>query len=226
MLNRSGSSWPAQKGIVLFIALMALVAMSLAAVALIRSVDTNTIIAGNLAFRQSATTSGDFGVETAIGVLDQMSNNPINAAIDPMTDATHPLNITTPDQGYYANVDATLDLGNASTWQNASSKLVDTGGLHKGNEVRYVIQRMCQLPSTAASPKVMSETEYRKNQQSGIKDGALCLLSDADTDTSSKRVVPAPESGRPVPSNPPLYRITVRIAGPKNTVSYIQAFVY
>ena len=39
----------AQRGVVLFFALIALVAMSLAAVALIRSVDTSTIIAGNLA---------------------------------------------------------------------------------------------------------------------------------------------------------------------------------
>ena len=42
-----------QRGVVLFIALIALVAMSLAAVALVRSVDTATIIAGNLAFKQS-----------------------------------------------------------------------------------------------------------------------------------------------------------------------------
>ena len=54
---------------VLFFALIALVVMSLAAVALIRSVDTSTMIAGNLAFKQSATTSGDSGVEGAITAL-------------------------------------------------------------------------------------------------------------------------------------------------------------
>lgn len=215
-----------ERGVVLFIALMALVAMSLAAVALIRSVDTNAIIAGNLAFRQSATTSGDIGVETAIGMLDQMSNSPAYAAIDPMVDPAHPLNVSAPEQGYYANVDATLDLASAATWVDAKSKKVDTGEFHKGNEVRYIVQRMCQLPNTITSPKVLSETEYRNNQKSGIKDGALCLLSDADTDTSSKRVLAGPEAGGKKPSNPPLYRVTVRIAGPKNTVSYIQTFVY
>lgn len=217
-----------QRGVVLFIALIALVAMSLAAVALIRSVDTDTIIAGNLAFRQSATTSGDFGVETAIGILDQMSNGPLYAAIDPMVDPTHPINVSVPNEGYYAHVDATLDLASPTTWQDSTSKLVvDAGGYHKGNEVRYIIQRMCQLPSTVASPKVLSETEYRNNQKAGsAKDGALCLLSDADTDTSSKRVLAGQEAGGKKPSNPPLYRVTVRIAGPKNTVSYIQAFVY
>jgi Tfp pilus assembly protein PilX len=43
-----------QRGAILFIALIVLVAMSLAGIALMRSVDTNVLIAGNLAFRQSA----------------------------------------------------------------------------------------------------------------------------------------------------------------------------
>jgi Tfp pilus assembly protein PilX len=58
-----------QRGVVLFFTLIALVVMSLAAVALIRSVDTSTMIAGNLAFKQSATTSGDGGIEAAVSWL-------------------------------------------------------------------------------------------------------------------------------------------------------------
>jgi Tfp pilus assembly protein PilX len=52
----------AQQGVVLFIALIVLVAMSLAGIALMRSVDTNVLIAGNLAFRQGATMAGDWGI--------------------------------------------------------------------------------------------------------------------------------------------------------------------
>lgn len=59
-----------QNGVVLFFSLIALVVMSLAAVALIRSVDTNTLISGNLAFKQSATISADAGLETALKWLD------------------------------------------------------------------------------------------------------------------------------------------------------------
>ena len=65
-------AYHAEKGVVLFIALIALVVMSLAAVALIRSVDTNTLIAGNLGFKQSATVSADSGVETAITWLNAL----------------------------------------------------------------------------------------------------------------------------------------------------------
>ena len=44
-----------QRGVVLFFALISLLAIMLAAVALIRSVDTSIMIAGNLAFKQAAT---------------------------------------------------------------------------------------------------------------------------------------------------------------------------
>ena len=68
-----------QRGVVLFLALIALVIMSLAAVALIRSVDTNTLIAGNLSFKQAATTSADAGTEAAIAMLIGMRDDPANA---------------------------------------------------------------------------------------------------------------------------------------------------
>ena len=55
----------AQSGVVLFIALIILVAMTLAGIALMRSVDTNVLIAGNLAFRQATTLAGDWGIEEA-----------------------------------------------------------------------------------------------------------------------------------------------------------------
>lgn len=55
-----------QRGIVLFTVLIALVVLSLASVALVRSIDTGTTIAGNLAFRQAATQAGDAGTEAAL----------------------------------------------------------------------------------------------------------------------------------------------------------------
>ncbi len=55
-----------QRGVILIITLIVLVAMTLASIAMVRSVDTSTVIAGNLAFKQSATASGDAGLEAAI----------------------------------------------------------------------------------------------------------------------------------------------------------------
>ena len=195
-----------QRGVVLFVALIALVVMSLAAVALIRSVDTATVISGNLAFRQAATTSSDRGLDDPTGgaINWLTTTDTANSAKDPTTDATHTFNITSASAGYYSNADPALDLALDSTWTGGSAALSDDGS---GYTVRYLIQRMCTL-----SNQLLSETN--------------CLLSDADTDTGSKRVLDATAAGAKKPGKPPLYRVTIRTAGPRNTFSYVQAFVY
>ncbi len=58
-----------QRGVVLFIALIVMVAMSLAAIALIRSVDTTNILIGNLAFRQASILPANLAVEQAAAAL-------------------------------------------------------------------------------------------------------------------------------------------------------------
>src|SRR4051812_44344510 len=58
-----------QRGVVLFIALIVLVAMTLAAIALVRAVDTSTQVAGNIGFKQSTVQSSDMGGEQAISWL-------------------------------------------------------------------------------------------------------------------------------------------------------------
>ena len=58
-----------QRGVVLFIALIVMVALSLAAIALIRSVDTTTTVIGNLAFRQASILPANMAVEEAAAAL-------------------------------------------------------------------------------------------------------------------------------------------------------------
>ncbi|MCE3000272.1 MAG: hypothetical protein LW892_10630, partial [Betaproteobacteria bacterium] len=54
-----------ERGVVLFTALIVLVAMTLAGIALMRRVDSGTLIAANQAFRQAATHIADLGIEAA-----------------------------------------------------------------------------------------------------------------------------------------------------------------
>src|SRR5256714_7192687 len=58
-----------QRGIVLFVALIVMVALSLAAIALIRSVDTTTTVIGNLAFRQASILPANMAVEEGAAAL-------------------------------------------------------------------------------------------------------------------------------------------------------------
>ena len=77
--NQLTSGRGANRGIVLIMALIVLVAMTLGAVALVRSVYTSNVIAGNLAFQQSATHSADAGVEAAIVWLENNNGQPAAA---------------------------------------------------------------------------------------------------------------------------------------------------
>lgn len=193
-----------QRGVVLFISLIALVAMTLAAIALVRSVDTTTMISGNLAFKQAATVSGDIGIERAISWV--YSKN----------DAT--LNSDSPSNGYYSTGQDTLDLtGNrtASTSDNldwsSASKLVGSGADSSGNEVRYVVHRLCRNPGVPTDPA----TGCLLSSVTSVKGDSQRVLREDEVGLSGTGAV----SG-------PYYRVTVKVSGPRNTISYIQAIIY
>jgi Tfp pilus assembly protein PilX len=188
-----------QRGVVLFIALIALVVMSLAAVALVRSVDTSTIIAGNLAFKQSATSSADGGFESAITWLAARSTPAI------WTDAAHVLNVTNAGGGYYSNFDdAGLNITDETTWTAGSA---DGGTDATNNAIRYIIQRMCRNAN-----QVVTTTN--------------CMFGPSETGGGGSKKAEPPGNLGIASSGSPMYRITARVTGPRNTVSYIQAFVY
>ncbi|HEV7453744.1 MAG TPA: hypothetical protein VGO07_00625 [Candidatus Saccharimonadales bacterium] len=188
-----------QRGVVLFIALIALVTIMLAAVALMRSVDTTTVISGNLAFKQAATASADGGLESA---LTWLKTTAASTTTDPFISAAHPFNATSAIAGYYSNVNPALDLTASSTWAVGAS--ADAGTDPSGNAIRYIIQRMCRTAN-----QVLSDGD--------------CLFSDAESDTDTKNTGdPTAVKG----GKHPIYRVTVRAIGPRNTSSYIQAFIY
>ena len=59
-----------QRGIVLILVLIGLVAMTLAGIALVRGSQTSSMIAGNFAFRQASLAAADTAVELAFAQLD------------------------------------------------------------------------------------------------------------------------------------------------------------
>lgn len=210
----AGARMMKQRGVVLFFTLVALLAMSLAAVALIRSVDTSTMIAGNLAFKQAATASGDTGIEAAVTWLTTTESG--NTALNVVTDTTHPFNNDGGtgaflNTGYYSSTDPAVSLtdGTGIQWDDTDSILVGTDA--NGNTIRYVIQRMC------------------RNANQSVQNGN-CLFSTAKEDKNGQNI-PLPQDvcqgdGCPSAGQSPQIRITSRSAGPRNTVSYVQAFVY
>jgi Tfp pilus assembly protein PilX len=189
----------AQSGIVLIVALIVLVAMTLAGIAMIRSVDLTNIIAGNLAFKQAATHSGDTGVEAAFAFLSANNTGTF-------------LHTHKPDQGYSANGNDPLRSPAAGqTWEVywgganlPASQIRTLPADASGNTVSYIIDRLCaNTGSPTAGANCTASTVASVVSGSGEEAGEKAI-------TSSSAIY---------------YRITVRIAGPRNTVSFIQAMV-
>ena len=114
-----------QRGVVLFIALIVLVAMTLAGLAMMRSVDANNLIAGNLAFKNAASSAGDAAIESARTWLTAQTPGQLEA--------------NQIGSGYFANWQPTFD-PNTFDW-SGSSQLVGTDSY--GNTIYYVAHRMC-----------------------------------------------------------------------------------
>lgn len=190
-----------QRGVVLFIALIVLVAMTLAGIALMRNVDTGTVISGNLAFRQTATHVGDMGVEAARAWLTTTGVSMFNDS---------------PADGYYATWQESIDLlGNdpGKTDFNWAANSITTTGAYAGPAgytVRYVIHRLCQNTGdpTGSSSNCVKTSSTSSSTSTGTK-GAAAYGSYA---------ISVPTSA--------LYRITVRVDGPRNTLSYIQSSLF
>ena len=134
----------------LFIALVVLVAMTLAGTALLRQLGTGLGIIGNLSFKENATQAGDLGIEAARLWL----RDPANLTLLTTTDAT---------VGFYSN----WDLGFAPqtfAWSNATASDEFTDGA--GNAVRYVIHRLCavaDLGVTAATQRCVTRNVSGSN---------------------------------------------------------------
>jgi type IV pilus assembly protein PilX len=131
-----------QQGNVLFLALIGLVIMTLAGLALIRSVDTTNLIAGNFAFKQTALQASDAGVEAAFAALGGSAGY----ASAPGTDNPPYYSVY---MGSDANgLPATLPNGTAFSWTaNASAQTSPISGY----QVRYVIDRLCLAGTTSAN---------------------------------------------------------------------------
>ncbi len=190
----------AQRGMVLFIALIVLVAMTLAGIALMRSVDTGTVISGNLAFRQTATHVADLGFEAARTWLQSTS-------VDLFADQTA--------NGYYATWQSSVDLlGNdpGMTPFNWATAITTSGAFAgpNGYTLRYVIHRLCESTGdpTGSSANCIKTSVTSSSTSTGSK-GAAAYGSYAIT----------------VPTAA-LYRVTVRVDGPRNTLSYIQSSMF
>jgi len=195
-----------QRGVALFVALISMVLLSIAGIALVRSVDTTSGVAGNIAFRMGSTGPVNQAVEDAIDKL--------------FRSRTILQNIDQAGLGYYA----TLQLGETNNGipavltgdYNTMSAAYSGAGLPAASvdaktkmEVRAVIERMCSKPATPPP----------------------YIPTIANCDTLPPKVSPGGTDNKPLdkrPTLPPIpnFRVTVRVDLPNSsTVSHAQAIL-
>lgn len=180
-----------QRGAALFIALIALVSMTLAGIALVRSVDTSNLIAGNLAFRQATLHASDVGIENAV--------NDLGTIVTSSLDTNYPSGCTTGACKYYPILQATDASGvpTVINWPSVPATTVNTN-----YNVKYVIDRLCAGPAP-------------------VTDIVGKCYADAQTGGGSHRANAPVFSG----AQAVYYRVTVRVEGPRNTTSMVQAIL-
>lgn len=187
-----------QRGVVMMVAMIVLVAMTLAGIALTRSMETTNMIAGNMAFKQVSVQAADVAMEQAVAFIEgnggsgvlggDLLANGYRASVDYAPPAM---------DTFWKNLEAANSicyLAAAGCTSNKNNAVADALGNIRG----YVIERMCQGATCAVV-------------QHQVQSGGCCE---------------GPDCGDiPCYSNDQMFRITVRVTGPRNTNTYIQTFV-
>lgn len=205
-------SIPRQAGVVLVITLIVLVALSLAAIILFRKVDMAMLIAGNIAFKQGTTLAGDRGVEAARSWLNANQGVPLEGdkAIAAPVFATATANAYHASFPYNSNPALRIDFhrrdasaGNDFDWATAAT--LPPSGANDPYTIQYVIHRLCDSPGKPTS--------------------VSCQRSSVGGASASTKGAPSYGSYALATATQIYYQVTVRVSGPRNTVSYIQVIL-
>lgn len=197
--SRSNFGARRQRGVIMVIALIVLVSMTLAAIGMTRSIDTATLVAGNLSFKQSSLNSADKGIEAGFQWVVARAG-------------TATLNDSDTASGYFSARPGTEpNWADPDSWDDA---VFLNGGNpdSTGNTISYLIHRMCTEP----------DTPY--NGVGGSGQANQCALT---SPTGGASTGGSMSVGAVVfEGNPQVYyRITARAQGPKNTESYVQSMI-
>lgn len=208
-----------QRGLSLLFAMLALVALSLGTIALVRSANTGAMLVGNLGFQQEATAAADSAVQQAISVLNAQ-----------LSASSNSLGSDQQSIGYYATHDDLIDvtggqLSSSSrelvrwdddycdTQQNFASCAFTPVAMSSinGNTPSYVIFRMCDREG---DPTADSTINCARPLTTSTASGTNEVRDyNAGAGTSSSVATP-------------YYRIVVRVVGARNTNSYTETIVH
>lgn len=207
-----------QRGVVLILALVMLVSMTLAGIALYRQIGTGVVIARNLTFQRAALVAADLGVEAARAWL--ISQTPADLLVEQQASGVffyYSAWCYSSTAGTRLAGGVPVNCGNTLTtadfdplaydWTHSRLAAANDGA---GNEIRYVIHRLCALPGGT-----------RITDTPGQRCASIGKEPVGQTQGS------ASYSGKPMTIvTMPYYRITARVVDRQNTIAYTQAIIF
>jgi Tfp pilus assembly protein PilV len=217
-----------QRGVTLLFALITLVALLLATLALIRSVDTSTVLMGNIGFKQDATASADQATRQAIAWLK--ANNTV-------------LNTDKATEGYYASTQEVRSDGTAKAPVDATGQqlagtsarqLVDWAGdaCASMSSFAYCDIKPVAAAAVSGNPNRASYVVFRLCSQPGDFTSATytgtCAkpLKSSVSTASVRGSIDYTNPFRLTGGSGPYYRVVVRVQGARNTTSYTETIVH
>jgi type IV pilus assembly protein PilX len=193
-----------ERGVVLLFCLIVLVILLVGAVAVIRSTNSSLAGAGNLAFRRDLVNQGE---QVASNVMTAFKSGALKSAS--LAAASVP-------SANYSAVELTADARGVPLVLLASDSspagtdvaggtfaptAADIAGATSDVSIRYVIDRLCNAAGTATT--------------------TACVYSPSDSNvTGGSSQLPA--SQRPASTISPVYRVSVRVTGPRGTQVFLQ----
>ncbi len=194
----------AQRGVVLLISLLTLVIMAIAGLALARSVGVSNLIAGNISFKQGALAATDLGLQAGMAKFSATSAGYLATTTQTYSDSVaNCYSATAFTKGAIDPRGVPNVLLNSKTFDTSYSACSITNSA-TSETVRYVIDRQCD--STVAG---MIADENHCDVYSGSATSGSVTTSSTATGAEIT----------------PLYRITVRVDGPRQTVSFAQTLI-
>lgn len=227
IMRRTSNRPHRQTGLSLLYAMLAVAALALATIGLMRAIGTSSMVAGNLSFQQEATLAADQAVRQAISALTAR-----------LSTGSGVLDKDQLDIGYYASTDELVDVTGSQltasnrklirwtdsycgeqvsgSYASCTFSPVTLGSKINGNTASYVIFRLCDADGSSTDKAVTGE--YLLN----------CARSLRESSVSATNEIRDYSTGSGTSANfvSPYYRIVVRVSGARNTTSYTETIIH
>lgn len=201
-----------QRGTVLLLTLIVLVVLLLGGVALVRSFDTTLLTAGNIAFKRDLVNQGERVVPTVIG-----PNGIFQAAAGALSSADA-RGLASLANNYSATIlpsspqGVPLALLDDTAFGAVAAEANDIVSADGSTKVRYVIDRMCNVTGPDTTLGAANCIRADGNAPLGGTNFQLINPGGASADGSLAGAL----------TQQVIYRISVRVDGPRNTQAFLQ----